>query len=112
MRSRSQDGSVGDSMSHCAFVNPGGPQVPDLARAKRYGITRLYWQANDPQISAGLLLAIRERGMEVGIMRDPSWDNLGAIDLARELDADLGRMGCSTSQCAVLADIEYHDPAY
>ena len=102
-------------MSHFAFVNPGGPQVPDLAKAKSYGITRLYWQANDPQISAGLFLAIRERGMEVGIMRDPHWDNLSAIsaiDLARELDADLGRMGSSASQCAVLADIEYHDPAY
>src|SRR5207302_9529456 len=99
-------------MSHFAFVNPGGPQVPDLAKAKRYGITRLYWQANDPQISAGLLLAIRERGMEVGIMRDPSWDNASAIDLARELDADLGRLGSSVSQCADLADIEYHDPAY
>ena len=50
-----------------------------------------------------------------GIMRDPHWDNLSAIsaiDLARELDADLGRMGSSASQCAVLADIEYHDPAY
>lgn len=99
-------------MSHFAFVNPGGPQVPDLAKAKRYGITRLYWQANDPQISAGLLLAIRDRGMEVGIMRDPHWDNLSAIDLARTLDADLVRLGSGNSQCAVLADIEYHDPAY
>ena len=99
-------------MSHFAFVNPGGPQVPDIAKAKRYGITRLYWQANDPQISAGLFQAIRDRGMEVGIMRDPAWDNLGAIDLARTLDADLIRLGSSNSQCAVLADIEYHDPAY
>jgi ribosomal protein S18 len=99
-------------VSHFAFVNPGGPKVPDLAKAKRYGITRLYWEARDPQISAALFLAIRERGMEVGIMRDPSWDNSSAIDLARELDADLGRLGASNSQCAVLADIEYHDPAY
>jgi hypothetical protein len=99
-------------VSHFAFVNPGGPKVPDIAKAKRYGITRLYWEARDPQISAGLFLAIRERGMEVGIMRDPSWDNSSAIDLARELDADLGRLGSSNSQCAVLADIEYHDPAY
>lgn len=100
------------AMSHFAFVNPGGPQVPDLAKAKRYGITRLYWQANDPQISAGLFTAIRERGMEVGVMRDPSWSHAAAIDLARMLDADLVRLGSSQSQCAVLADIEYHDPAY
>ena len=114
------DGSgVGDAatewratVSHFAFVNPGGPQVPDLAKAKRYGITRLYWQANDPQISAGLFLAIRERGLEVGIMRDPSWNHASATDLARTLDADLVRLGSSNSQCAVLADIEYHDPAY
>jgi hypothetical protein len=99
-------------VSHFAFVNPGGPKVPDIAKAKQYGITRLYWEARDPQISAGLFLAIRERGVEVGIMRDPSWDQSSAIDLARELDADLGRLGSSNSQCAVLADIEYHDPAY
>jgi hypothetical protein len=97
---------------HAAFVNPGGPQVPDLAEAKLYGITRLYWQANDPQLSAGLLLAIRERGMEVGIMRDPSWTNESATDLARTLDADLVRLGADNSQCAVLADIEYHDRTY
>src|SRR6266550_4611921 len=100
------------AVSHFAFVNPGGPQVPDLAKAKRYGITRLYWQANDPQISPGLLQAIRDRGIETGIMRDPSWDNIGAIDLARTLDADLIRLGLGMSLEPVLADIEYHDPAY
>jgi hypothetical protein len=99
-------------MSHFAFVNPGGPQVPDLAKAKRYGITRLYWQANDPQISAGLFQAIRERSMEVGIMRDPSWSAQSAHELATTLNQDLIRLGSSNSQCAVLADIEYHDPAY
>ena len=101
-----------DALSHYAFVNPGGPLVPDLAKAKRYGITRLYWQANDPQIDAHLFTSIRQAGMEVGIMRDPSWDNLGAVDLARQCDADLLRLGSGNSQCAVLADIEYHDPAY
>jgi hypothetical protein len=100
------------AVSHFAFVNPGGPQVPDLAKAKRYGITRLYWQANDPQISAGLFQAIRERSMEVGIMRDPSWSAQSAHELALTLDQDLIRLGSASSQCAVLADIEYHDPAY
>lgn len=97
---------------HAAFVNPGGPQVPDLAKARRYGITRLYWQANDVDISAGLFRAIREHGFEVGIMRDPSWDHLSAHDLARQLDADLVRLGSGNSQCAALADVEYHDAAY
>jgi hypothetical protein len=99
-------------VSRYAFVNPGGPLVPDLAKAKRYGITRLYWQANDPQINAGLFQAIRDRQMEVGLMRDPSWNHASAIDLARQCDADLVRLGSGNAQCAVLADIEYHDAAY
>jgi hypothetical protein len=97
---------------HAAFVRPGGPLVPDLTKAKRYGITRLYWQANDPQLSAGLLGGIRERGMEVGIMRGPTWTNASAHELANTLNADLIRLGSSNARCAVLADIEYHDPAY
>jgi hypothetical protein len=100
------------AVSHFAFVNPGGPLVPDLAKAKAYGITRLYWEARDPQINAGLFQGIRASGYEVGVMRDPSWDNLSAIDLARELDADLLRLGSSNAQCAVLADIEVHSPDY
>ena len=99
-------------MSHFAFVNPGGPRVPDFGKARRYGITRLYWQANDPQIDGDLLGLFRTEGFEVGILRDPSWDNLGALDLARQLDADLVRLKSGDKQCAVLADIEYHDPNY
>jgi ribosomal protein S18 len=99
-------------MSHFAFVNPGGPLVPDLAKAKTYGITRLYWEARDPQITPGMLQAVRDRGVGVGIMRDPSWNQLGATTLAQTLDEDLTRLGLTTSQSAVLADIEYHDPAY
>jgi hypothetical protein len=101
-----------EAVSHFAFVNPGGPAVPDLAKAKRYGITRLYWEARDPQINPGLLQAIRDRGIETGIMRDPSWQNDSAIDLARYLDSDLTRLVLTSPQSAVLADIEYHDPAY
>ena len=99
-------------MSHFAFVNPGGPQVPDIAKAKRYGITRLYWQANDPQLTVGLLQAIRDRGIETGLMRDPSWNNLKPLDLANYLDDDLNRLGLASPQSAVLADIEYHDAQY
>ena len=78
-------------MSHYAFVNPGGPQVPDLAKAARYGITRLYWQANDPQISATLFAQFRNRGFEVGIMRDPVWTGASAHNLAGTLSSDLVR---------------------
>jgi len=99
-------------VSHFAFVNPGGPRVPDFGKARRYGITRLYWQANDPQIDGDLLGLFRTEGFEVGILRDPSWDQVGALDLARQLDADLVRLKSGDKQCAVLADIEYHDPNY
>ena len=99
-------------MSRFGFVNPGGPLVPDLAKAKRYGITRLYWQANDPQLTASLVDAVRRHPLEVGIMRDPSWNHASAVDLARMLDADLVRLGSGNAQCAVLADIEYHDAPY
>jgi hypothetical protein len=99
-------------LSHFAFVNPGGPLVPDLAKAKRYGITRLYWEARDPQITPGMLQAVRDRGMQTGIMRDPSWTNLDGTQLAHALDDDLARLGLTSPTSAVLADIEYHDPAY
>jgi hypothetical protein len=99
-------------MSHFAFVNPGGPLVPDLLKARTYGITRLYWQANDPQISAGMLQAVRDRGIETGIMRDPSWDQFSAHELAQALNTDLTRLNLQSPQSAVLADIEYHDAAY
>src|SRR6266566_4273480 len=74
---------------HAAFVNPGGPLIPDIAKARRYGITRLYWQANDKQLSPDLFTSIRNQGIEVGILRGPEWTNASADDLARELDADL-----------------------
>jgi hypothetical protein len=99
-------------VSHFAFVNPGGPLVPDLAKAKTYRDTRLYWQANDPQISPGMLQAIRDRGIETGIMRDPSWTQSGSIGLASLLNDDLTRLGLASPQSAVLADIERHDPQY
>jgi hypothetical protein len=99
-------------MSHFAFVNPGGPLVPDLAKAKTYGITRLYWEARDPQITPGMLQAVRDRGIATGIMRDPTWTNLTSVDLATTLDADLTRLGLASPQSAVLADIEQHDPNY
>src|SRR6266566_5960805 len=97
---------------HAAFVNPGGPLIPDIAKARRYGITRLYWQANDKQLSPDLFTSIRNQGIEVGILRGPEWTNASADDLARELDADLIRLGAQNAQCAVLAEIEAHDPQY
>lgn len=121
-------------MSHFAFVNPGGPLVPDIVVVRHYGLTRLYWQANDVQLSADFLQDLRDspgwRGVELGIMRDPIWGTLtnveydaeraagrmpqplGAHELANRLSNDLTRLGSSQKQCAVLADIEYHNENY
>lgn len=99
-----------------ALVTAGGPKVPDLDKARRYGITRLYWEAIDPQLDADLLAAVSAKGFDVGVMRDPNWDRSTAVDLARKCDADLVRLkrGGAGVQCAVLVDIEYpyHDPVF
>lgn len=121
-------------MSHFAFVNPGGPQVPLLTPITKHKLTRLYWQANDVQLSAGLFQGIRDNpkwdAVELGLLRDPIWGKLtnveydaakaagksvpglSATDLARTLDSDLVRLGSSNAQCAVLADIEVHSPEF
>jgi hypothetical protein len=121
-------------MSHFAFVNPGGPSQPDYVKAAKYALTRLYWQANDEQLSRSIIDAVGTRKIGGGVLRDPIWGHLsrldydaavtagkppaplGAIDLARTLDADLSKLGFGSTtapdSCAVLADIEYHDPAY
>lgn len=98
-------------MKH-ALVLPGGPKVPDLAKAARLGITRFYWSAEDNQIDTSLFDAMRAKGYEVGLMRDPHWDNRSPQSLAEKLHDDIIRLGSHAKQCAVMADIEYHDPSY
>src|SRR5438132_11752977 len=90
-----------------AFVNPGGPKYPDRAKLAKYKITRLYYEARDPQIDADFLDELRAIPLEVGIMRDPGWTNATMVDLAREADADVTRLGSNSKQLAVLFDIEY-----
>jgi hypothetical protein len=121
-------------MSHFAFVDPGGASQPDYVKAAHYAVTRLYWQANDEQLTRPIIDAVGTRKIGAGLLRDPIWGHLsrldyeealragkppaplGAIDLARTLDADLVTLGfgfgTAPNSCAVLADIEYHDPAY
>lgn len=94
-----------------AWVRPGGPKYPDPLKAKKYGVTRHYWDATDPQIDSVFLDQMRTR-TEVGFTRDPRWGDLSAVDLARTMDADLVRLGSANKQCAVIADIESHDAVY
>lgn len=103
-----------------ALVLRGGPRFPQWDKLKRYGVTRIYWEAGDPQLDAKLLDDVRSRPCdanpavkyEVGLMRDPSWGGNDPRDLAETINDDLVRLGSSAKQCAVMADIEYHDPGY
>lgn len=97
-----------------AFVNPGGPRYPDRDKLKRYKITRLYYEARDPQIDAQLLDAVRKIPLEVGIMVAASWYDGTMADLAREGDAWVTKLGADRKQLAVLFDIEYpyQSPGY
>ncbi len=121
-------------MSHFAFVNPGGPLYPPKAVIDKHGLTRLYWQANDEQVSAPFMVDMRGKVSEVGIMRDPIWGTLSRLEydqvraqgqavapldaptLAQTLSHDLTRLGFGTNSsplsCYVLADIEIHNVTY
>lgn len=93
-----------------ALVLRGGPLVPDLAKAGRYGITRFYWEYDDPNLSFGFLESFRPKGLQVGIMAVPRGES--AVDFARNIDAALIKLGMTSRQCAVIADVEAHDPRY
>lgn len=95
-----------------ALVLRGGAKVPSLVRATNLGITRLYWEAEDPQLDGPLLAAVRAKGFQVGIMRDPHWHDDSPAVLASKLSSDLVRLGTTNKQCAVIADIEVHSPRY
>jgi hypothetical protein len=121
-------------MSHFAFVNPGGPAQPDYDKAAKYKLQRLYWQANDEQLSRGVIDAVGKRQIAPGLMRDPIWGTLSRLDyekavsagnppkpldaptLAHTLSQDLARLGFDANtapdSCAVLADIEFHNVTY
>ncbi len=98
-----------------AFLNPSGPRVPDLDKAQRYGITRLYWLTTDPNLTAALMENLAPK-IELGIMNDGAQAAGSAVDLARTMDAALAKIkrGGYGVQCSVLFDVEYphHDPQY
>ena len=88
------------------WVRPGGPRVPDGAKARSLGIDTFVWDATDPQIDSSFFGEVRSWGFKPGITRDPSWLNMTADILAGTLDADLKRLGSSDKTCLVVADIE------
>lgn len=89
-----------------AWIRPGGAAVPDGAKAKRYGIDTLYWDATDPVISAEFFDKVRSWGFKPGITRDPGWTGASGTQLATLLADDLHRLGSDNKTCYVIADIE------
>lgn len=105
-------------MMRAALVLPGGPKWPDLTKCQKYGITRLHYTANDPQVDAAFFDAIRKsstnpNGVEVGIMYGPNWDNYPAPEtVASRMDQYVRDLGANAKQMAVMLDQEQHDSDY
>jgi hypothetical protein len=89
-----------------AWVRPGGPAIPDGNKARAWGINTLYYDPRDPQISPKFFDNLRLWGYKPGLMRDPSWNGLSAVDLARQMDADITNLGSDNKTCYAMADIE------
>jgi hypothetical protein len=90
-----------------AFVNQGGPKYPDRDKLKRYKITRLYYEARDPNIGGAFFDELRKIPVEGGIMLSAAWYDGTMKDLADQGDAEVTRLGGNNKQLAVLFDIEY-----
>ena len=90
-----------------AWIRPGGGAIPDGDKARRYGITTLYWDATDPQISDKFFEKVRTWGFKPGITRDPVWDaGMTGTQLATRLSADITRLGSDNKTCYCMVDIE------
>jgi hypothetical protein len=96
-----------------ALVLMGGPQWPNGPKLKAHSITRLYYEARDPQINAEFFKTLRGLNYEVGIDYDPGWDGYPtAANAAARIVYHLKRLGGIGAQMAVMLDMEHHDPAY
>lgn len=99
-----------------ALVLAGGPAGIDGQKCRDWGITRLFWEARDPQCTAKLLKDTRAAGIGVGLMRDPGWDSLSAPELAATMSADLTSHGFGATtgpdSCAAMFDMERHSAQY
>ena len=102
-----------------ALVCGGGPKWPDGAKLKRARVTRLYYEANNPEVDAAFMAQLRAWGYEVGVMRDPVWSNYNddPQTFIAKVNADIARLAPKPPnkprpQIAVMLDIERHDEAY
>jgi hypothetical protein len=97
-----------------ALVLRGGPASIDGPKAKRWGITRIYWEADDPNATPALLKSVRDAGLGVGLMRVARGET--AETLAGLLSQDLTDKGFNSNtgpdSCAAMFDNEAHGNAY
>jgi hypothetical protein len=75
-----------------------------------YSLDRLYIDGRE--ITADHVAAVHRHGLEVGARWARNWfEGESVIDIAREMDATLTRIGVNAKQCAVNWDFEDHDNA-
>jgi hypothetical protein len=104
-----------------AYVNRGGPNVPDQDKARLMGVDQFVWDAVDPVAPIGLaalLATMRGAGWRVAINRNTKneeWPD-SETDPAKfgtQLSLDLSRLQCDYGrQCSVVMDVEQHDAAW
>jgi hypothetical protein len=101
----------------------GGPKWPDGTKLKAHGVTRLYYEARDPQFTADVAKTLRGLGYEVGLDYDPSWDGWpppeAAVQKVLKHLVRLGSLKANTdgsltplAPMPVMLDMEHHDPVY
>jgi hypothetical protein len=103
-----------------ALVLKGGAKWPDGEKLARAGVTRLYYEANDPQIDAAFMQQLRDWGYEAGVMRDPVWSNYNDTpeQWIAKVNADIARLAPKNPSTgkrpplSVMLDIERHDSDY
>jgi len=75
-----------------------------------YALDRLYIDGRE--ITADHVTAVHKHGLEVGARFARDWfERDTVIDIARNMDATLTRIGANAKQCAVNFDFEDHDNA-
>jgi hypothetical protein len=101
------------------LVCGGGPKWPDGQKLARQGVTRLYYEANNPDVDAVFMKQLRDWKFEVGTMRDPVWSNYNDTpeQFIAKVNADIARLAPKgpdgrRPQLAVMLDIERHDEAW
>jgi hypothetical protein len=98
-------------------VQRGGGAGIDTDKAKRWDISRLWYEADDPVASSSALGAALRRGIDVGLMRDPDWIRAPRTNrsVAIELDNDLTQHGfdhaTSPDGCGAMLDNERQNAA-